>query len=314
VTLVLIAIGGVIAVAGEILGDFGEALGIVEPDCDGIVFDTLDTGLIMITGRGLMDAFTAGGTNLNQPFPLTTLTDDKQQASDKCGHPPSTTVNFTATITSFQPNVPIFGGTPGSPKSFRPVVGRRRDAWIGNWGDGGSIEGSLVRCSIALPPDILGVGQSLGDPSNAPSVLGPQFLQITIEEHLSDANGPVIFNQSVQTVSGPTPVTEYSGDRPAIVIRHPSHSGDVNPTVGTKTPVALAVEGTPALGLSPTAAAVRFSDSISLDNGGMLQFYVGYDDANQMVGAFVRYINPHSGNFRLTDSDFMLHPVQHIPK
>lgn len=309
-----IGIGAVLAGVGELLGDFGESLGIVEPDCDGPVFEPSNVGLIMLTGKELMDAFVADGSKTGQPFPLTTLTDDKQQVAEKCGHPPSTTVNFTATVTSFQPEVPSFGGSPGPAKTFRPVVGRPRDAWLGLWGDGGTFEGSRIRCTVSLPADSLSSGQVLNPghagPVNLPSVLGMQSLQVAIEECLDSPSGDVISSVSDRFLSLPSPVlTSYQGDQPPRI----DFSG-IKIQPHTTTPAAAMAPRGFTIGLHLAAPATRFADSIALSGGGELQLHVGFDEAGQSAGGFVRYLwsrTPHDG---FTASEFMLHPVQHAPR
>ena len=207
-------IGAVVAVVAEIVSDFGEDLGILEPDCDGTVFGIENA--LQLHGGGLMDAFEAGGARLGQPFPLISLTDDRQVVPDKCGHPPSTTVNFSATITSFEPDVPNFAGSPGAPKSWRPMVGQPRSDWTGVWGDGGSVEGSAVRCTISVPPDSFAPMQAAG----GSVARGPQTINIAVEEHLDEPGGRVIFASTMSAVSGPVPAGDFRDNQPPIDTTH----------------------------------------------------------------------------------------------
>jgi hypothetical protein len=102
-----------VAASGEILGDYGEDLGIVEPDCDGPVFEALEAGIVQLNAGELMDAVIALAIPVGAPFSVAVRTDSALQSPSKCGHNPSTTVTFSATMLSLQPEVPILGGEAG---------------------------------------------------------------------------------------------------------------------------------------------------------------------------------------------------------
>jgi len=89
-----VALSGLIAsLAGEFLSDYGVALGLAEPDCDGPVFDTTIKlrDAKTIPGITFADGISKGVVQLNQPFEVFSQTDDTHVSQTHCGHNPSTT-------------------------------------------------------------------------------------------------------------------------------------------------------------------------------------------------------------------------------
>lgn len=143
-------LGLVVALAGEILGDYGVALGLVAPDCDGPVFDTITSNnIIKIPGSLIARGISKGAIQLNQPFLFDPITDDTQVSQAHCGHNPSTKITPAVTVTSAAPLVPTFGGLPGLAKKFKARVGHRPEIWQNTWGDQDTIEGSRILCTVA---------------------------------------------------------------------------------------------------------------------------------------------------------------------
>lgn len=114
-------VGLIAALAGEFLSDYGVALGLVEPDCDGPVFDSITSGKTWkIPGSLIADGIAKGVIPLNQPIPLdqVAFTDDTQVSQAHCGHNPSTRVTPAVTVTSAAPPVPILENYPVSQRSL----------------------------------------------------------------------------------------------------------------------------------------------------------------------------------------------------
>jgi len=145
-------VGLIAALAGEFLSDYGVALGLVDPDCDGPVFDSITSGKIWkIPGSLIADGIAKGVIPLNQPVALdqVAFTDDTQVGQPHCGHNPSTKITPAVTVTSAAPLVPTFGELPGLAKKFKARVGHRPEVWQNTWGDHDTIEGSRILCTVA---------------------------------------------------------------------------------------------------------------------------------------------------------------------
>jgi hypothetical protein len=117
-------LGLILALGGEILGDYGVALGLAEPDCDGPVFDSITSNKILkIPGSIFANGIANGQIKANHSFILGTVTDDTQVSQTHCGHNPSTTITLAATVTFAQPVTPPL-----------PPVSGQRSYWIpGSW-------------------------------------------------------------------------------------------------------------------------------------------------------------------------------------
>ncbi|PYK22870.1 MAG: hypothetical protein DME59_18815, partial [Verrucomicrobia bacterium] len=143
-------LGLIAACVGEFLGDYGVALGLVDPDCDGPVFDSITSGnIIKIPGSLIAEGISKGAIQLNQPFILRPMTDDTQVSQAHCGHNPATTITPFVTVTSARPLVPSFGEVPGLAKKFKARVGHRPEIWQNTWGDHDTIEGSRIHCTVS---------------------------------------------------------------------------------------------------------------------------------------------------------------------
>lgn len=141
--------GLIVALAGEFLSDYGVALGLVEPDCDGPVFESLTSGsIIKIPGSLIADGISKGAIQLNKPFFLAGVTDDTQVSQDHCGHNPSTTITPMVTVTHAQPLVPLFPILPGVATKYKARAGHIPALWLNTWGDRDTIEGSRILCTV----------------------------------------------------------------------------------------------------------------------------------------------------------------------
>jgi hypothetical protein len=143
-------LGLIVALAGEFLSDYGVALGLVDPDCDGPVFDSMTSpNIIQIPGSLIANGISKGAIRLNQPFLLDPHKDDTQVSQAHCGHNPATIITPAVTVTSAAPLVPIFGELPGLAKKFKARVGHRPEVWQNTWGDHDTIEGSRILCTVS---------------------------------------------------------------------------------------------------------------------------------------------------------------------
>jgi hypothetical protein len=179
-TLKDVALAGLIAaLAGEFLSDYGVALGLVEPDCDGPVFDSITSNnIIKIPGSLIADGIAKGAIQLNTPFSLLPVTDDTQISQTHCGHNPSTTITPMVTVTSARPLVPLFGDRPGPATKHKPRVGHNPALWLNVWGDHDTIEGSRILCKVQKSA-VSAVGTTLsGDVMSAKLTLAPSVVDL----------------------------------------------------------------------------------------------------------------------------------------
>lgn len=172
-------LGLIAALGGEILGDYGVALGLAEPDCDGPVFDSITSDKILkIPGSILADGISNGKIALNKSFILAEVTDDTQVSQTHCGHNPSTTITLGAIVTFAEPVVPKLGILPGPATSFVPKVGHVPDVWLNTWGDHDTIEGSSILCTVSESSLSEIASAKAGDAVRAKLALAPQVADL----------------------------------------------------------------------------------------------------------------------------------------
>jgi hypothetical protein len=182
-------LGLLAALAGEFLSDYGVSLGLVEPDCDGPVFDSITSNqIVKLSGSVFADAIANGQLRIGQEIALGRLTDASQVGQTHCQNP-STTIFLSATLTSADP-ITLFGRAAGPAVRFVPAVGRIPDVWVNTWGDHDTIEGSTLQCTIAKSSLAQLASGSSGDVVQAKLALVPSIADLIGDSPRAAGKGP----------------------------------------------------------------------------------------------------------------------------